>query len=589
MRDLQWYIRKLARALVHFGPARGGNIAITFAIALIPMLAFVGAAVDYSRANAMKASLQAALDTAALMASKNAATLTNTQLQAAVQSYFDALFTRPEASNAKVTVSFSTSGGSNVVVNGSIDMDTEFMGMFGFKTINVVGTSTVKWGSARLRVALVLDNTGSMSADGKMGAMQTATKNLLTQLQNAASVNGDVYVSIVPFVKDVNLDTANWNSNWIYWDDAAKTDTKSWDANNGNCSIGSYSPRNTCLAQSSCSLSSYTTQSTCTAAGTCSISSYTTSSTCTAAGTCSISGSGHNTQSTCTTGICSISGYTTSSTCTAAHVCSNAAETTQSTCTGTKACSKSQYTSKNPCQNNGGTWGFGTWTAGVWTPPGTWTVGTWTPGIWTAATWTPKPHNTWTGCVVDRGNPGGPNSNNYDTNAVAPDPAIPASLYAAEQYGSCPQAVMALNYNWSGMNLLVDSMSPAGNTNQAIGLQLGWMSLVGGGPFTVPALETGYTYSNIIILLSDGLNTQDRWYSTQSSIDARQKLTCANIKTAGITLYTIQVNTGGDPTSTLLQNCASSADKFYLLTSATQIITTFDAIGNKLTQLRVAK
>ena len=27
--------------------------------------------------------------------------------------------------------------------------------------------------------------------------------------------------------------------------------------------------------------------------------------------------------------------------------------------------------------------------------------------------------------------------------------------------------------------------------------------------------------------------------------------------------YTIQVNTGGDLTSTLLQNCASSSDKFY--------------------------
>ena len=34
--------------------------------------------------------------------------------------------------------------------------------------------------------------------------------------------------------------------------------------------------------------------------------------------------------------------------------------------------------------------------------------------------------------------------------------------------------------------------------------------------------------------------------------------TCNNIKAAGITLYTIQVNTGGEPTSTLLQNCAGS-------------------------------
>ena len=40
--------------------------------------------------------------------------------------------------------------------------------------------------------------------------------------------------------------------------------------------------------------------------------------------------------------------------------------------------------------------------------------------------------------------------------------------------------------------------------------------------------------------------------------DATGNGTCANIKAADITLYTIQVNTGGDPTSTLLQNCAST-------------------------------
>jgi hypothetical protein len=54
-------------------------------------------------------------------------------------------------------------------------------------------------------------------------------------------------------------------------------------------------------------------------------------------------------------------------------------------------------------------------------------------------------------------------------------------------------------------------------------------------------------------------------------------------------LYTIQVNTGGDPTSTLLQNCASSTDKFYLLTSADQMTATFNTIGTNLTKLRVAQ
>jgi von Willebrand factor type A domain-containing protein len=102
-------------------------------------------------------------------------------------------------------------------------------------------------------------------------------------------------------------------------------------------------------------------------------------------------------------------------------------------------------------------------------------------------------------------------------------------------------------------------------------------------------MASGYQYSQVIILLTDGLNTQDRWYTNQSSIDARQQMTCTNIKASGIILYMIQVNTDGDPTSTLLQNCASDPSKFFLLTSANQIITTFNQIGTNLSQLRIAK
>jgi Flp pilus assembly protein TadG len=567
---------KFRSALRAFRVAHAGNVAITFALATLPIIAIVGFAVDYSRANAVKAAMQAALDSTALMISKEAATDTNTQLQTNAQKYFLALFARPDATNVTVTANFTTDGGTSVVVNGATDVPTSILSAIGYGVITVSGSSTAKWGSNLLRVALVLDNTGSMADLGKMSALQSATKSLLTQLQTAATNNGDVYVSIVPFVKDVNVGASNYTSDYLYWDDAAKSDNNSWDANNGTCSVSGYSPRNTCIAKSSCSISGYTTQSTCTGAGTCSV-------------------SGNNSQSSCSTaGTCTISGKSSQSTCTGAGICSNGAETTQSTCTGNKACSKSQYASKNNCQNNGGTWGFGTWSHGVWT------AATWTPGVWTAATWTPNNHSTWTGCVRDRGNSGGPDTvANYDSNVGSTDITIPSSLYPAEQYSSCPQAVMGLNYNWTSMKSLVDNMSPSGSTNQAIGLQLGWMSLVGGGPFSVPAYKTGYTYSKAIILLTDGLNTQDRWYGDGSSlgtsddakIDAREALTCANFKAASTTnvIYTIQVNTGNDPTSTLLQNCASTSDKFYLLTSASQIITAFTKIGTDLSQLRVAK
>ena len=62
----------------------------------------------------------------------------------------------------------------------------------------------------RLRVALALDNTGSMASDGKIGALKTATKSLLDQLKAAAANNGDVYVSIIPFNKNVNVGTSTY-------------------------------------------------------------------------------------------------------------------------------------------------------------------------------------------------------------------------------------------------------------------------------------------------------------------------------------------------------------------------------------------
>lgn len=103
------------------------------------------------------------------------------------------------------------------------------------------------------------------------------------------------------------------------------------------------------------------------------------------------------------------------------------------------------------------------------------------------------------------------------------------------------------------------------------------MSLVGGGPFTVPPADPGYTYENIIISFTDGLNTEYRWYTSQSSIDARQTMTCDNIKSARMV-----------PVSPLLQNCASDSSKFFYLTSS-QVVTTFNQIGTTLSNLCISK
>jgi hypothetical protein len=170
-------------------------------------------------------------------------------------------------------------------------------------------------------------------------------------------------------------------------------------------------------------------------------------------------------------------------------------------------------------------------------------------------------------------------------------------LFYAEQYSNCSPEMMGLNYNWTTMKTAVDGLSPNGTTNQPIGLVWGWQSLVGGGPLTAPSKDANYTYKEVIILLSDGLNTQNRWNGNGSdpspAVDNRMYTsggagTCKNIKDTGVTIYTIQVNTGGDPESALLRNCASDG-KFVMLTTANQIVTTFQQIGTALSQLRIAR
>jgi Flp pilus assembly protein TadG len=443
---------QIRAAATRFIAAEDGNIAVIFAIALVPILGFVGAAIDYTRANAARSSMQAALDSTALMVSKDLSQgiITTSQVSSKAQSYFTALYTNNDAKSVSVSATYtaSSSMGSNIQVNGSGAVTTDFLKVAGFPTINFNSSSTAAWGSVRMRVAMALDNTGSMAEDGKMPAMQNAAKALVDQLSALAKNPGDIYISIVPFAKDVNVGASNYNQSWIDWTD--------WDAANGSDECTKYKKNGNCKSY----------------------------------------------------------------------------------------------------------------------------------------VWVPDDHDSWTGCVTDR-------DQDYDTKNTAPTNS--ATRFPAEEYvsgnekycksGNNPylQPIMPLSYNWSALKTLIGNMQPTGNTNQSIGMAWAWMSLTQSDPLNAPAKDPNYTYKDAIILLSDGLNTQNRWYGNAAQIDARQKTLCDNAKTAGITVYTIQVNTGGDPTSAVLQYCASGPQNFYVVTSASQTAAVFSSIGTSLSKLRVAK
>jgi hypothetical protein len=94
----------------------------------------------------------------------------------------------------------------------------------------------------------------------------------------------------------------------------------------------------------------------------------------------------------------------------------------------------------------------------------------------------------------------------------------------------------------------------------------------------------------VLIILSDGLNTQNRWTSNADSINAREKLARQAAKDKGAIIYAVFVDLNGTQgNSAPLQDCATDAQHYFDLTSADQIDTAFKAIGTQITQLRVAQ
>lgn len=210
---------RIFRLISQFRRDTRANVLPIFAISVIPIFSLVGTAVDYSRGNAAKAAMQAALDSTSLMLSKEAMSLTPAQLNQKANAYFNAQFSWPEAHSIQVTPVLATlpSGAMQLDVNGSALVESTFTRVFGQTQMRISTGSQVVWGYRKLELALALDNTGSMAQNGKIQALKTAAHNLLNTLQAAARNPGDIKVSIIPFETTVRLSTTYKTQSWFDW------------------------------------------------------------------------------------------------------------------------------------------------------------------------------------------------------------------------------------------------------------------------------------------------------------------------------------------------------------------------------------
>jgi Flp pilus assembly protein TadG len=601
-----------------FGASERGNVMLTFALATVPIIAFVGAAVDYSRGNSAKAAMQSAIDATGLILSKTAKGLTQEELNQKSREVFLALFHRPEVTNLMVTPHYTTPTDSSfkleIGVTGTVP--TTFTKIIGQETMDLSVSTEIAWGLKKLELALALDVTGSMASNNKMTELKKAAKSLLTTLKGAAKKDGDIKVAIVPFAVVVNAGAANVAAASLDWSDWSSEPAimTTWLATQSNKNAWER-----VRPGSSCPFTTGNQGFQCTN-GPAGKTNESTVSTIPTSGTYSgliCPSKDNGSKSTAATGLLSNRYY---SGCYSSAVKANTNDW-HPVATGSSASCGSL--SSNDCQCTGS----GSNKVCAFRPQSNWqslakgssmSCGSLaSPSVCECSgsgnnkvcrqkaydhVWRPSPKTAWDGCVRDR-------NQNFDVENTAPSfvwsgvtktnlngtpedyrtATTPSAADAFQpfQYSTCPAALQPLTSNWTTLETKIDELAPAGNTNVTIGLSWAFQALTPSDPLAGAAAASP-DLKKVVILLTDGDNTQNRWSTSQTDIDARTRQACEKVKGAGIELWTIRVINGN---ASLLQACATQpSSTFYKnVSDAAQLNDVFADIAKALTNLRIAR
>ncbi len=155
---------KFSNFVRQFFSNRQGNIAITFAIVLVPLLAAVGASLDYARAYNAKIKMQSDLDAALLGATRKIGVDSESDIRAFIKTWFAA---QTDLGDGSYTLRDSDiivdKAGVSVTANLSTSIPTTLMRVVGVDEVPISAISTVQGsGMSFVNIYIVLDKSASM-------------------------------------------------------------------------------------------------------------------------------------------------------------------------------------------------------------------------------------------------------------------------------------------------------------------------------------------------------------------------------------------------------------------------------------------
>ncbi len=556
----------LSRFLARFRAHVRGSVATTVAFSIIPLAVTVGGGIDFANTINARARLQDAADAAAIAAALDTSGVLATE-QTTAQNAFTA--------NVAGTSMQSASGGLTVsVVNNVTTMNytatasvpTYMLGLVGISSIPISATAKSGVSINTAEIAFVLDNTGSMADDNKMTQLKSSLDSVLASLLDSNGNNtGKTKVALVPFDTQVALNNVASMTNYAgNFSNVSNVYTCTGLAA-GQCTglVNNYT--NMCNGNSSCLSNNINYTTTYSQYGQQYYSVMSTSYY--SNGTYYNHGYYNN-----YTVVYQITTYKVSGT----------------TLTQYSTSSNSTNLSYGAYYSPPGGYGYSSYNGAITSAPPT------AGGYGSGSTTVYKDNNTitansdllgvgtnnWSGCVIDRTQP-------YDVQSDAPVTSNSDTLYpAAKCATNSLLPIMDLTTDIASARTYAQKMTPAGNTNITIGVQWGMEILSPTAPFSQGAAFTDKTVNKYMILLTDGLNTQNRWTTSASQIDARTALACSNAKALGITIFTVRLEDGN---SSMLQTCASNAGYYYNLSNSSQISGALGSIMKSIKKIRLTQ
>ena len=201
---------------------RGVVVAI-IALAIIPIFAAVGLAVDIGRSYLVKSKLSYAIDAAGLAGGRSFDS--DDRLNDALM-FFEANFAGAYAgaslASGSPSVTFDDQNNS-ILVEATATMPTHFLQFAGVHEMTVTASAVIQREMRGMELVLVMDNTGSMRSSGKMDAMKDAATELVDILYGDRETVPNFWVGLVPYAATVNIgaDRTDWLVHESYDSDAA--------------------------------------------------------------------------------------------------------------------------------------------------------------------------------------------------------------------------------------------------------------------------------------------------------------------------------------------------------------------------------